>query len=100
MQSQHRCQKCPNRIPANRRLCDAHLKHPAPAPTRAAIVPMWSRILAVRDAGTFRADAPRLVTTADVLALRNKSLLSASGAEFEVAADLAARWNQWMAVTG
>lgn len=55
---------------------------------------MWSRILSVRAAGTF--DAPALITTADILALRDKSLLSASGSEFEYASDLAAGWNAFL----
>lgn len=98
MQRQSTCQVCHNKIPAGRRLCDTHRKR-TPAPSRAACVPMWARVLAVRDAGTFSATAPALVTTADILALRDKSTISCSGAEFEVAADLAQRWNEWMAVT-
>lgn len=98
MLKQSTCQVCHNKIPAGRRLCDTHRKHRKPAPSRAACVPMWSRILSVRDAGTFSATAPALVTTADILALRDKSTISCSGVEFEVAADLAQRWNEWMAV--
>lgn len=95
---QPKCKRCKtNTVPRPGMVCNGCRKHPAPAPSRAT--PIWARILAVRDAGTFSGEAHRLITTADILALRNKSLLSASGTEFEVAADLAERWNQWMAVT-
>lgn len=98
--TQPKCQKCKRNILRGRRLCASCRKHDATTSARVAPAPIWARVLAVKSAPTASANfyAPRLVTTADILALRNESLLSASPEAFEVAADLAAQWNKFLAV--
>lgn len=88
---QHHCLKCKNEIPIGRRLCDLHRQRRA-EPSRATHAPMWDRILAPAANGRYS----RIITTSDILALREKSLISCTGAEFEMAADLASMWNRFL----
>lgn len=92
---QHHCLKCPNQIPANRRLCDAHLKHRQSAPSRVAAAPMLARILASASPTANGSSRP-IITTADLLAIRGKSIISCTSWEFELAADLAPMWNEFL----
>ena len=98
----HYCPKCKHARVARRNQKCATCRRTRPASPRRAIPPIWARVLAAKAA---RAEFPsangdyytnRLVTTADILALRNKSLISANPSEFQTAADLAHAWNAFM----
>lgn len=93
-QQTSKCQLCKKEIPAGRRLCDLHRQR-RPAPGRSIHAPIWDRILAP----TANGKSKHIFTTADMLALIDKSLISCTGAEFQDAADLAQAWNKFMAVT-
>lgn len=91
------CQVCHIQIQEGRRLCATHRKHRAPTSARVAR-PDVARVLARNypvASSSFYAKAG-LVTTADLLALRGKSLLSASPQEFETASDLSDAWNKFL----
>lgn len=97
MRHQPTCQVCKIKIPEGRRLCAIHRKHHAATSARVAR-PDVARVLARNypvASSSFYASA-RLVTTADVLALKNRSLLSASPEEFETASDLSDAWNKFL----
>lgn len=93
-----KCKRC-KRNPVARpgRVCDSCRKSPASSGARIA-KPDLARILSfpVGSESYYTDQQARHITTADLLALREKSLLSCNGPEFEIAAELADGWNAFL----
>lgn len=93
------CRKCKHaRVPRRNMLC-ASCRRARPASQRTSIVPIWARILAVKEAQTFSANGNKTpyLTTVDMLAWAKVSMNSASGRQFENASNSADAWNSFIA---
>lgn len=95
----YRCPKCKH-TPVSRRnmRCSSCRAKKKTSPSQTRMRFLTDRAIPIPAFPSANGDyyTDRLVTTADILALRGKSLLSCDGQEFKVAADLAQGWNEFM----
>lgn len=95
----HYCKKCKHARVARRNQLCATCRKAKPASQSRAIVPIWARVLAVKEAQTFSANGRQTpyITTADMLAWAGVSMISANGRQFENASNSADAWNTFLA---